>query len=59
MTPIISVIETRGEKAGKLEGLRRTEKKTNTYCLPCAITSFIYKFHVILFSIYDSFNSRT
>lgn len=56
MTPIILVIETRGEKAGKLEGLRRRDKKTNTYCLPCAITSFIYKFHVILFSTYDSFN---
>lgn len=52
MTPIVSIMETRGEKAGRLEGLRARDKKTNTYCLSCTITSFIYKFHVILFSIY-------
>lgn len=49
---IVSIMETRGEKAGRLEGLRARDKKTNTYCLPCTIASFIYKFHVILFSSY-------
>lgn len=52
MTPIVSIMETRGEKAGRLEGLTARDKKTNTYCLPCTIASFIYKFHVILFSSY-------
>lgn len=53
-------METEGEK-GKFEGLKGINKKANIYCLPRVrhVTSFTYKFHVILFGVYYSFNWRT